>query len=140
MVDALLECWRVLEPGGTLIDLRPFHSNPAVEIITANEILQPGNINDEGGAADDEAADEALAETVRRGAFALEMQDSFQFANYWDTLQEMLDYAAEKWRDFSIIPAETIEKSWRFIADSDGPYQMRVRRKINMAVYRKRPT
>ena len=74
MVHALLECWRVLETDGILIDLRPFHSNPALEVITVEGIFVPGNVDDSGGAPDDIAADEAIAEMVRRGYFTLTMQ------------------------------------------------------------------
>ena len=137
MVDALLECWRVLEPGGTLIDIRPFHSNPAIEIITGNEIISSGNVNDEGGLADDTAANEALAAAVHLGLFSLKMQDSFPFAYYWPTLQNMLDYAAEKWRDFAFIPEKTINNLRHCVTTTAGPYQVRVLRGIHLAVYKK---
>jgi len=138
MVHALLECWRVLEPDGILIDLRPFHSNPALEVITADGIFVPGNVDDSGGAPDDIAADEAIAEMVRRGYFTLTMQDSFKFADYWDTLDGLLEHADERWRDHACIPPFVAEAARRCVAEAGSQYQIRVSREMHIAVYQKR--
>ena len=137
MVHALQECWRVLEPEGLLIDLRPFHSNPELEVITADRIFVPGHVDDRGGAPDDIAADEAIAEVVRRGLFTLTKQDLFKYADYWDTLEGLLEHADERWRDFACIPPFVVEGARRCIASSGPHYQIRVRRKVHIAVYRK---
>jgi hypothetical protein len=137
MVHALLECWRVLETDGILIDLRPFHSNPALEVITADEVFVPGHIDDSGGAADDIAADEAMTEVVGRGQFTLIMQDSFKFADYWDTLEGLLEHADERWRDHACIPPFVVEAARRCVAVAGSQYQIRVSREMHIAVYRK---
>ena len=137
MVDALLECWRVLEPGGTLIDLRPFHSQPAIEIITTDGTFIPGRIDDSGGAPDDIAADEAMAEVVRRGLFTLSKRDSFEFATYWDTLDGLLEYAEERWRGDACIPPFVEASARRCVAGINEPYKIRRRREIHIAVYEK---
>ena len=79
MVHALLECWRVLGREGKLIDLRPVHSYPPIEVMSAGSHFVPGHVADEAGAADDMAADEAMVEVVRRGYFAPQMHDTFKF-------------------------------------------------------------
>ena len=135
MVHALLECWRVLEPEGVLIDLRPFHSKPALEIITADGIFVPGHVDDSGCVADDIASSEAIAAMVRQGYFALQKQDSFQFANYWDTLDGLLEHADEKWRDFACIPPSVVAGAWRCIAGANGRYRVRTYREMHIAVY-----
>ena len=65
MVHALLEGWRVLACEGKLIDLRPVHSNPPIELMTAGSHFVPGHVIDEAGALDDMAANKAMDEVVR---------------------------------------------------------------------------
>ena len=136
MVHALLESWRVLALEGKLIDLRPVHSNPAVEVITAGSHFVPGHLDDEADAAEDMAADEAMVEVVRRGYFAPQMQDTFKFAVYWDTLEDLLEYADRKWRD-TMLPADVREQARRHIAGIDGRYRICIRDTMHIAVYRK---
>ena len=127
----------MLQPDGALIDSRRFHSRPAVEVLTADEIFVPGQVDDSGGVADDIASDEAIAEVLRRGNFTLQMQDSFKFANYWNTLDGLLEYADERWRDFACIPPFVVEGARRCIAGSGNRYRIRIRRGMHIAVYRK---
>ncbi len=124
-------------PGGSLIDLRPFHSNPPIEVLAANDSFVAGHVNDEGGAPDDVAADGAIDETLRRGFFTLEKEDPFMFAFYWDTLESLLDYASEKWRDFAYVPSPVIDRAQRYIKGINPPYQVRIRRPIHLAIYEK---
>ena len=137
MVDALGECRRVLEGGGSLIDLRPFHSRPAIESITAEGIFVPGRVDDSGSVPDDIAAEEAITEAVSRGLFTLNKKESFEFANYWDTLDGLLEHADEKWREYSCIPPFVIAGARRCVAGTDDPYKIRIRREVHIAVYKK---
>lgn len=139
MVHALLECWRVLKPDGLLIDLRPFHSNPPLEIRTADEIFVPGHVDDSGGAPDDIAADEAIAEVVRHGQFLRTMQDTFNLADYWDTLDGLLEHAEESWRDFACVPPFVVAAARRCVASAGPYYKVRVRRVIHITTYQKLP-
>ncbi|NCF66415.1 MAG: hypothetical protein GWP61_10580 [Chloroflexi bacterium] len=137
MVDALLECWRILGREGALIDLRPVHSNPAIEVISAGTHFVPGHLVDEMGAADDVAADEAMVQVVRRGYFAPQMQETFKFASYWDTLEGLLAYADKKWRGHKRLPPAVLRQAQRHIADIFTPYRICIRNTIHLAVYKK---
>ena len=137
MVHALLECWRVLGREGKLIDLRPLHSNPPLEVITIASRFVPGHMVDRTGAVDDIAADEAMDEVVSRGFFAPQMRDAFKFSLYWDTLEEMLAYGEIKWRDTQRFPPEVLERAQEHIAGSDGRYLICIPNTIHIAVYRK---
>lgn len=138
MVHALLECWRTLEVGGALIDLRPLVSKPAIEIITTKRIFQPGSINDEVGKPDDDAADSAVSEVVQQGYFSLETQRAFKFNLYFDNLEEMIIYINEKWSQFAYIPSLVLERSRQQVAGINGPYQIRIQEQMQLGMYKKR--
>jgi len=140
MVHALLECWRILGREGTLIDLRPVHSNPPLEVISSESRFVPGHLVDEAEAVDDQAAHEAMDEVVRRGYFAAQMRDSFKFASYWDTLEGLLAYDEKKWRDTKCLPVEVVDRIRRHIAAIDGRYRIYIHNTIHIAVYGKHGT
>ena len=127
----------MLEGQGVLIDLRPFHSQPALEIFTTEGIFIPGRVDDSGGAADDIAADNAMAAVAGEGLFTLSKRASFHFANYWDTLEGLLAYADERWRDHACIPPFVQAGARRCVAATGGPYKIRIRRRVHIAVYDK---
>ena len=137
MVHALLECWRVLGRDGNLIDLRPVHSNPPIEVIAGASRFVAGHLCDEVEAADDVAANEAVDEVVRRGYFAPQMRDTFEFASYGNTLEGLQAYADRKWRDTKQLMPEVVDNARRHIADMDGCYRICIRNTIHIAVYRK---
>ena len=135
MVHALLECWRVLRRDGRLIDLRPVHSNPAIEVITGNGRFTAGNLIDEAERMHDIAADKAMDEVVRRGYFATEMKDSFNSASYWETLDGLLAYADKKWRDTKYLAPEVVDRARSHIAGSSDGHRLCIRNKIQIGVY-----
>jgi hypothetical protein len=137
MVHALLECWRALGREGNLIDMRPVHSNPPIEVITAASHFVPGHLCDEAEAADDVAANEAMAEVVREGYFTPQMRDAFEFASYWDSLEGLQAYADRKWRDTKQLAPEVVDSARRHIAGTDGRYRICIRNTIRIAVYRR---
>jgi hypothetical protein len=139
MVHALLACWRTLKAEGVLIDLRPLVSNPAIEIVTPNQTYLPGHINDQAGKVDDDAADSAVSEIVRRGHFVLETRQSFQFNLYFNTFEEMFVFVGEKWAQFAHIPTAVIEQSRQTVSGLKEPYKVRVSEEMQMGMYSKRP-
>lgn len=138
MVHALLECWRVLARDGRLIDVRPIHSNPAIEVVTGDGRIVVGRLIDEAERIDDEAANGAMAEVVRQGFFTPEIEDSFYSASYWETLDGLLAYADRKWSDTKVLAPEVVVQARRQVAGRDGDYRICVRNKIQIRVYNKR--
>jgi len=138
MVHALLESWRVLGVDGSLLDMRPVHSNPAIEVLGGDGRFVAGHAVDNAGGADDRAANYAVEELVRRGLFALQLQKRFKFASYWDSLEGLLGYAEEKWRETKQIPPDVLERARRRIEGIDGRYRICIRSTIHLAVYQKR--
>lgn len=137
MVNALRECWRVLQRQGVLIDLRPRHRDRAVEVLSAAGQFTAGYVVDLTGAADDVACAEAIDHVLRSEHFALEMQDAFKFAIYWDDLPAFAAFAEEKWVDKRRLDPHALERAEAHIAEINGPYRLRMRYSMHLAVYRK---
>jgi hypothetical protein len=138
MVHALLESWRILRWEGALIDLRPLHSDRAVELLVDKARFVPGMVRDITDGADDVACAKAIDHVVDNGHFALQGEDSFEFNVYWDNLADFSAYAEEKWLAKRRLSAEVLEHAQDTIAERGKPYRIRIRYVMHLAVYRKR--
>jgi hypothetical protein len=107
--------------------------------LAGEEQYIPGHIDDSGGAADDIAADVAMAEAVRQGYFTLDTRDSFYYGYYWDSLDGMLEYAEEHWENDACVPPAVIAAARLCVARVRDSYQVRVPRLMVLAIYRKGP-
>jgi SAM-dependent methyltransferase len=140
MVHALQEIRRILVPGGILIDLRPVADHWLVEVATAQDSWEVGRVQDlPAGLADDATAAEALAHMSQAGWFAPEQTKIFDFLYYWDTPEEMQAYISEQWVDFIALPAEVLTKIQAIWANSATGSRVRVRLKMLIAMWQKRP-
>jgi len=137
MVHALAEIWRVLSPGQSLVDLRPLAGQSRVEVIASQQILLAGLVDESDDKQDDLAADSAIAQMVAEGRFSRVHKTFFDYATYWDTIDEMEAYAQARWTK-SYVPDAVLAKTQRFLADSPPTARLRIRRKIMIARYQKR--
>jgi len=137
MVDALLECWRVLGREGFLIDLRPLHGDRTIELLTDASPYVPGHVADITGAVDDAACALAVDEVIQRGYFARQTEDSFVFAAYWDSIEGFAAYAEAKWYQKKRLTPEVVERARQHIAGTAREYRIRIRYTMHLAVYRK---
>jgi hypothetical protein len=137
MVHALNESWRVLKQGGWLIDIRPYSLSPPVEVVMDNKASIAGPIDSSAGIPDDEAADSAIKEVIRDGAYSKSEAGSFKFAYYWDTLDHMVDYIEERWSDSTRLPKYTLEMADRLVSESKGPIKIRIRSNMKIVRYKK---
>ena len=76
MVHALREAWRVLKPGGVLIDLRPAIQHRRVRVVRAGQTLPVGVMREKFD--DDHAANRAVARVAGRPR-AAGAHPAFQF-------------------------------------------------------------
>jgi hypothetical protein len=129
MVDALRRAHRYLAPGGSLIDLHPSASPPAVEVGLADV----GGVESPDASQRHAAADAALAAVVADGLFAEQHAISFDFYTYGDSIEELRDYVAEEWRD-SRIAAEVVARAHAALACAPRG-RVRLRERVHAARY-----
>jgi len=89
MVYALEVIHRLLKSGGFLIDIHPVAVHSSVEIHHHGKIDLAGHLKVPQWCVDFEQADEALAEIVQRGTFAVEEKSMFDTLTYYDSVAEM---------------------------------------------------
>ena len=130
MVHALDQIRRVLVNGGILIDLRPIFDGWPVEVVSALDIRETGRIHDlPPGMADDEAANQSIAQAEQDGWFIRQAEDFFPFVYSWDTPSEMEEWIVTEWEDFIELDEETkkaTRSAWAS-ADADARVQVKVK-------------
>ncbi len=137
MGHALTETWRILRPGGQLIDLRPLASEWLVEVVTQDGVTLAGRIDQSPWTPNVVAADQAIAEAVERGWFTKKSRATFQYNYYWDTAEEMQTYIEANWASVATLPDSVRAKASHLISLAAGPVQIRVQRTMLVASYYK---
>ncbi len=132
MVHALSEIWRTLIPGGLLLDLRPYLPFRPLELIDRGQTHVLGRLDEAEFDPGDPAADEAVAEVMRRRLFALEETGSFYYSGYWDSVSEMRDYL-EDWYDVARLPRRLAGAARRALrqAGPDGRLRLQTYMVVN---------
>lgn len=136
MVHALEEIARVLEPGGTLVDLRPVAAGWPLEIYLAGKAELAGRLDASAKAPDDAAADRALEAVVSRELFGQISADSFEYHYYWDTLEQMTDFLQKNWSSNTTLPADVLDKAETLAGNKAFDSKLRVQRRMVIGSYR----
>ena len=134
MVHALEESWRVLAPGGQLVDIRPLTSNPPLEVIFNEEISIAGQVDDSADLPDDIAANQAVTEVITRGIYLKQQEERFDYAFYWEKLEDLEAYIEDQWSDWVILPQEVSRKARRLTNEYAKNVRYRIR--VDMLISR----
>lgn len=137
MVHALEESWRVLVPEGLLLDLRPRSTDSPFEVIFPKEVKTAGLIDWSLDLEADTAADQALDEIIRVGAFTVKERDFFDFAYYWDSIDAAVTYIQEEWEGNAQLPKKVIKKARDMQASSRVQTRIRVPVKLQLTTLEK---
>jgi hypothetical protein len=138
MVHALGEIRRVLVPDGVLIDLRPIADHWRIEVFSTHETREIGHVLDLPlGVADDEAANQAMANAEASGWFRRENEEFFPLNYVWDTANEMEKWIDEEWENFIGLDEETRRATRSAWALGDPDSCVRVRVKMLITKWRK---
>ncbi len=138
MVHALKEIWRTLVPGGILIDLRPRHDFMQVDVTAGERVECAGLIDTSAYAADDSAADNAMAQIESDGRFRREREATFAYNYYFDTLDEMIAHAEAHWESSLPLPESLITGVKHLLADMGAEMGAKVVVRRNMIIGRYR--
>jgi hypothetical protein len=137
MVHALAESWRVLAAEGTLIDIRPYLGNMRLEVLSEQGDRLAGLADDSALVSDYKAVMRTLDQGVRDGRFFKEEEQFFDFAYYWDTLEDFEVYVQENWVNRR-VPKKLLRKARKMEVDAEGSTRIRIRDERVIARYRKR--
>ena len=132
MVNALKEMWRVLRADGVLLDIRPIAARWPLEVLVNDVWESAGRFDDSPSLPDDEASDRALVTAARDGWFVREHDAIFQLFCYWDSLDDMQAYIAERWAPSVVLPDAVLDTAKRLSTEKGA----RVRGLLTMSISR----
>jgi hypothetical protein len=104
MVHALEQIHRLLQPDGTLIDIRP-HPEPSIlKVLDGDQILfaEPKRETDHEGVLD---SDRAMDEVLEREMFVVEREREFQFTSYGSSAPEIREFW-DRYNDYEAEPTQ----------------------------------
>ena len=140
MVHALAESWRVVRYGGRMIDLRPLASGWPLEIVSPDTEILAGRLDDNKRIRVDVASNNAISAAIQRGWFTKESEDLFEYAYYWDTVEEMMAYVEADWGNAAVVPNDVAVEAHRLVDIAGDRVEIRIRRTMVIASYRKLTT
>jgi hypothetical protein len=113
MVHALREAWRVLKPGGTLIDLRPISVDVPLLILTDAGWKSAGCPSQSPDRVHDLAANRAIRNVIGEGRFLKVKQVYFVTNYYWNSMEELQADVDESWKDDIIVTEQIWQEAYR---------------------------
>jgi len=141
MVHALESLYAALRPRGVLLDVRPASTRPVVEVVHSGETaaarwVQPlGRIDDSYRLETLAAADAALDTLIADGRLTRERVETFPIYYYAPSVDSLLAYAAERWRN-AHISAALVARVQKAASTASGEF--RIKRYLHAARYRRR--
>jgi hypothetical protein len=99
--------------------------------------LLAGPLDDSIGIALDLASDHAIQVALQKGWFQLETKTTFEFAYYWDTVRGMHKFLKANWKKSATVPRPVLSRARRLARQAARPVQIRIRRTMLLATYRK---
>jgi hypothetical protein len=138
MVHALSEVWRILAADGVLLDIRPYLPFGPLELVAGNEVRILGRLDEAEFDPGDPAADNAVAEVMRRGLFALQRTGSFHSSSYWDSVAELREYLKD-WTDVARLPRRLAGEARTALRRAGSSGRLRLKTYVVVNVMRKAP-
>src|SRR4030042_5768444 len=126
MVHALKEAYRILVPGGIMIDVRPLSVDVPLEIIYKGGGETAGILDLSPDIDKDVAADRAIETVLADEIYKESFREYFDFAYYWKTLKGMEEDFKEYWKDDIVVPEEVFQQARRLFKKRRSQAQIRV--------------
>ncbi|MCP5097503.1 MAG: hypothetical protein GY943_18310 [Chloroflexi bacterium] len=99
MVHALQQIHSLLAPGGRLIDMHPTGEPPPITVRIGDEHHLVGWMREAIDYDPYALADEALKTAVSNHLYRQQIQDTFAYTIFFDTLSDLRKYLADEWSD-----------------------------------------
>ena len=132
MVHALEKVHSLLAPGGILIDIHPFYEAPAIEVHIDARVTQEGMVQEDTDFVEFLQADQALAEVVRQGWFALERAGQFTFLTHADGVTDWHADLTADWNSYS-LDDDTIRRVDELLGVPGQPKEVVMREHAHIA-------
>ena len=134
MVRALRECWRVLRPSGSLLDLRPIAAMVTVESIGTDGVTRIGEVDGLVGSSTDQAAERALQTAVSERRFVHLATNRFDLDSYWDTMSQFFDHLPKLGQSVQ-PPTPDVASRWIEDLERSPDTILRTRERMQLAAY-----
>jgi hypothetical protein len=108
-----------------------------VEIVGPGIEELAGRLDDSKRIRVDDASNDAVLEAVQRGWLKKESEDYFDYAYYWETVEEMVEYVEADWCNAATIPDNVLAEAHRLVDVAGEEVEIRIRRAMVIARYRK---
>ena len=125
--------------GGIVIDVRPITAPAIIESVSAGRVTAAVEIDANGAAEDEEAADVAVRHILSRGWFAFERSRLFDFEVHYDSITDLKAFVgmSKRMRGADIPYQELEERRIELAAATGRPSRLRCHRPWMVSVYRK---
>lgn len=137
MVHALRETWRVLKPGGFLVDLRPISIDVPLYVLTDDGWKTTGMPDQSPDRVHDFAADQAMRVLVDDGKLILVKRRYFSVSHYWNTYRALKQDVEEYWKEDVIISPEIWQQARLLYKSGRGKRRLRFPFRKKISLYQK---
>ncbi len=137
MVHALHEAWRILRPQGILIDLRPLCTDAPLEIVFTGGYESAGLVDMSLGIPEENAADQAVESAAGEGIFKELTLEQFDFAFYWDTVNEMKTDMDGRWMYDAVLHPDVHRQAAALFEKRRSEARVRLRVRMRLAKFEK---
>ncbi len=139
MGHALKEIWRVLVPGGALLDMRPRAARWPLYVVADKQLHFAGLADNSPGSPIDVAANQSVAWFVDKGWFSQKRKTIIDYAWDWDTLDEFQGYVKAHWELEVLLPEHLVANMQQLLTVAGNDAKVRVYLTVQLARYQKMP-
>ncbi len=136
-MHALKEAWRVLIPHGSMIDVRPLCIDVPLEIVFGEVGESAGMLDLSPDIKRDVDSGRAIEMILADGIFKEEKLEFFDFAYYWNTLEDILEDLDENWKDEIVIPEAVLGRAQALFEKQRSKPKIRIRVRMKLGLYEK---
>jgi hypothetical protein len=138
MVHALREACRLLVPGGTLIDLRPYLLEAPLELVRKDGSFETAGMVDASlGSKHDQAAETAVNTLLGEGLIKMVSSEYFHTFSYWNSLKAMLADLNDAYKEDYILPEAVLKQAVILYKKIRPRPRLRFRVRSKLVVYKK---